>query len=212
MALGEANADRASRRRQATRQEILDAAWDTARTAGWEGLTLRRVAERVGMRPPSLYSHFDSKTAIIDAMFGAAWEELAEQGDQLESRLPDDPRAALLAVARLNFHYFTADPVRHTLMNLTPIPGFVPSEKAYAPAVRTLEQLRQVLHRVGITDSAGVDLWTALISGLSSQQIANDPGGDRWARLLPRVVAMYADEFGLPPTSDSTSETTRRTS
>ena len=131
------------------------------------------------------------------------------RSEQLESELPDDPRAALLLVAQVNFGYFTADPARHTLMNLTPIPGFVPSEAAYAPAVRTLERLSRFLRRVGIAESAGVDLWTALVSGLSSQQIANDPGGDRWGRLLPRAIEMYADEFGLPRSSSSHIDPTR---
>jgi hypothetical protein len=35
-----------------------------------------------------------------------------------------------------------------------------------------------------------VDLWTAVATGLVSQQLANDPGGDRWVRLIDRAVAM----------------------
>ena len=42
---------------------------------GLSQLTLRDIAHRVGMRPPSLYSHFESKNAIYDAMFAAAWTE-----------------------------------------------------------------------------------------------------------------------------------------
>jgi|SRR5215207_8707110 AcrR family transcriptional regulator len=198
MTLEDPKLDWTARRRQATRREILDAAWETARIDGWEGLTLRRVAERVGMRAPSLYSHYASKAAIVDAMFGAAWQELDDEMAQLESELPDDPRAALLLMARSAFGFFTSEPVRHTLMNLIAVPGFVPSEESYAPSVRNLDRLRRLLTRCGITEAAGVDLWTALIGGLTSQQIANDPGGDRWARLVPRAVEMYADQFGLP--------------
>jgi hypothetical protein len=36
-----------------------------------------------------------------------------------------------------------------------------------------------------------LDLWTALTSGLVWQQIANEPGGDRWARLVDDVVDMF---------------------
>jgi AcrR family transcriptional regulator len=198
MMLDDPKADWTARRRQATRREILDAAWETARIDGWEGLTLRRVAERVGMRAPSLYSHYASKAAIVDAMFGAAWQELDDEMAQLESELPDDPRPALLLVARSAFGFFTSEPVRHTLMNLIAVPGFVPSAESYAPSVRNLDRLRRSLARCGITEAAGVDLWTALIGGLTNQQIANDPGGDRWARLVPRAVEMYGDQFGLP--------------
>ena len=32
---------------------------------------------------------------------------------------------------------------------------------------------------IGITDAADVDLWVALLGGLVSAQLANDPGGTR---------------------------------
>jgi hypothetical protein len=32
------------------------------------------------------------------------------------------------------------------------------------------------------------NLWTALITGLISQQVSDDPGGDRWAGLLATIV------------------------
>ena len=50
--------NRLAERREATRLEILDAAWETARRDSLAGLTLREVAEHVGMQPSSLYSHF----------------------------------------------------------------------------------------------------------------------------------------------------------
>ena len=60
------------KRRESARQEILAAAWEAAHEHGLGALTLRDVAARVGMRAPSLYWHFDSKTALYDAMFGQA--------------------------------------------------------------------------------------------------------------------------------------------
>jgi AcrR family transcriptional regulator len=196
--LGTPNTDRQTRRREGTRREILDAAWDVVHEAGWQGLTLRLVAERVGMRAPSLYSHFASKLAIIDAMYGEAWASVNEVMEQDLERLPDDPRDALEALARRVFDQFTADPERYALMNQRPVPGFEPTPESYEPAERSLEMLGAFLDRVGVHGPDAVDLWTALMTGLVNQQLANDPGGDRWARVLPRAVAMYADSFGLP--------------
>jgi AcrR family transcriptional regulator len=65
----EANSDRVSRRRAATRREILDAATEMVRSEGLGGLAVRDLARRVGMQAPSLYAYFDSKHAIYDAMF-----------------------------------------------------------------------------------------------------------------------------------------------
>src|SRR4051794_25403089 len=152
MTLETPSTERTARRRQATRREILGAAWEVARADGWEGLTLRKVADRVGMRAPSLYGHFDSKAAIVDAMFGEAWAELDERGEQLGAEMPADGREALLRVGEETLGYFTADPARHALMNLTPIPGFQPSDEAFAPAVRVLERLRTLLRSLGVSD------------------------------------------------------------
>jgi AcrR family transcriptional regulator len=159
------------------------------------GLTLREVAARVGMRAPSLYSHFASKHAIYDEMFRDAWETYLAQVDDVE--LPSSPRAALRAMARSFFDFAVADLPRHQLMNLRTIPGFAPSEEGYAPAVRVFERFRAELAAIGITDDADADLFTALVAGLVDQQWANDPGGTRWARLLDRAVDMYADALAL---------------
>jgi hypothetical protein len=38
-------------------------------------------------------------------------------------------------------------------------------------------------------------MWTALVSGVAAQQIANEPGGDRWLRLIDEMVDIYVDRF-----------------
>ena len=91
------NRDRKAERREATRREILDAAWDVAREEGLEGVTLRAVADRVGMRSPSLYTHFESKNAIYDAMFGQAWGDYLALIERRAETLPKAPRKALHA-------------------------------------------------------------------------------------------------------------------
>jgi AcrR family transcriptional regulator len=198
MMLGEMNRDRRAERRETTRLEILDAAWAVAREVGLGQLTLREVAQRVGMRAPSLYSHFDSKHAIYDAMFGQAWSECLAVSEAAESQLPEDPRGMLRLIARTFFDFAASDLPRHQLMNLRTIPGFEPSPEAYAPAVATLDLARELFARHGITAQEDLDLYVALVGGLVDAQHANDPGGNRWSRLLDRAVDMFADDLGLP--------------
>src|SRR6478736_1437306 len=93
--LGTPNRDRVAERRAATRQEIIDAAWDVARELGLAQLTLRDIAGRVGMKAPSLYSHVDSKNGIYDAMFAQAWAQCREVMVAAEARCPPDARGAL---------------------------------------------------------------------------------------------------------------------
>jgi AcrR family transcriptional regulator len=195
--LGTPNRNRISERREATRAEIIEAAWSIAREHGLATLTLGDVATRVGMRAPSLYSYFASKNAIYDAMFGQAWTGYLDVVDGVESDLPTDPRAALKTIARTFFDYAVADLARHQLMNQRTIPGFAPSPEAYAPAVEVLERARNQATRLGIDDSRHFDLFIALIGGLIDAQQANDPGGDRWARLLDDAIDMFVDHVGL---------------
>lgn len=192
------NRDRQAERREATRREIVDAAWEIARRDGLAAVTLREVAAMIGMRSPSLYSHFDSKNAIYDAMFGQAWTLfLAEMKENL-ALLPEAPREAVLAIAEQFYGFSLADVARYQLMNQHAIPGFTPSEASYAPSVEVMGLLRDTFHGFGITDSADIDLFLALGGGLLDRQLANEPGGDRWLRQLPRVIDMFADDVGLP--------------
>ena len=196
--LGAPLRDRQSERRAATRLEILDAAWEIAREQGLAELTLRDVAARIGMRAPSLYSYFPSKNAIYDAMFGQAWSDYITAIDENEPNLPSTPRDALKAIAHQFFDFSAADPARYQLMNQRVIPGFEPSPKSYAPAVEVLERGRAELAHYGVEGADKLDLLTALLSGLVSQQQANDPGGDRWSRLIDDAMDMFADHAGLP--------------
>jgi AcrR family transcriptional regulator len=195
------NVDRRRRRRERTRREILDAAWEVARSVGLTGLTLRDVAERVGMRAPSLYSHFESKHAIYDAMYGEAWSAYEKVKAAEEPRLTDDLRECAHLIARTFFDFAVADPPRYQLMNQRVIPGFEPSPENYAPAVRVLESAHAIAAERGLRDPDDLILLLAIIGGLIDQQIANDPGGDRFARMLPRAVDMWADGVGLAPTT-----------
>lgn len=198
--LGVPTRDRQAERREATRLEILDAAWAVAREGGLAQLTLRDVAERVGMRAPSLYTHFASKSAIYDAMYEQAWTECAEVISAVTTAPPATPREGLRNIARTFFDFATADLARHQLMNQRTIAGFAPSARAYTPAVQTLAASTEALRRLGVPDQRDVDLYVAIVGGLVDAQLANDPGGDRWGRLLEEAIAMFADHVGLPTT------------
>jgi AcrR family transcriptional regulator len=58
------------------RQEILDAAVAIADKGGLDGVSMRTVAEHVGVTPMALYRHFDSKLALLDGMVERLGTEL----------------------------------------------------------------------------------------------------------------------------------------
>ena len=194
--LGTPNRDRQAERRETTRQEIVAAAWEVAREQGLAQITLREVGDRVGMRAPAFMSGC-GKNAIYDAMFGQAWAEFLEVSLAADTPRPRTARSALRRYARVFFDFAVADLARHQLMNQRTIPGFVPSADSYAPAVEVIRLLRERVAAYGISRDQDIDLYTALVGGLVEQQLANDPGGDRYARLLDRAVDMYADHLRL---------------
>jgi AcrR family transcriptional regulator len=208
--LGTPIRDRKAERRAETRREILAAAWEIARESGLTQVTLRDVAARVGMQAPSLYTHFDSKMAIYDAMFGQAWSDYEESTRRLEDDLPDHPREVLHLVARHFVDYAIADLARHQLMNQRIIPGFEPSPEAYAPSLRVLTRAREVVAGLGEISPDDFDIWIALVGGLVNQHHANDPGGTHYVDLLARAVDMWADAVGLPPTPSASRRSTRK--
>ena len=51
-----------------TKQEILKASLELFSVQGFEATSISQIADAVGIRKASLYSHFDSKQAILDAI------------------------------------------------------------------------------------------------------------------------------------------------
>src|SRR5688572_13504594 len=115
--------DRRTERHAATRAEIVDAAWEQVRANGLAALSLRDLARAVGMQPPSLYSYFESKNAIYDAMFAQGAQQFVDE--QRASLLTsDDPLQSLKATLRFFVRFCAADPARYQLLFQRTIPGF----------------------------------------------------------------------------------------
>jgi AcrR family transcriptional regulator len=192
--------DRRRARHAATRQEIVDAAWRLARERGLGGWSLRDLAAAVGMRAPSLYVYFASKNAVFDAMFADGYAAMLVRVEAAAARARGTSAdEALRIAADLFVDFCLEDPPRYQLLFLRTIPGFEPSEPAYALARRVLDVQVAVFEEIGVGAPEQVDLWTALVLGLVSQQLSNDPGGDRWRRLVPAAVDMFlASQLAAP--------------
>jgi AcrR family transcriptional regulator len=189
MSKGPVATDWREKRRRSARDAITAAAWSLVREDGLAALSLRDLAKRVGISTPTVYAYFESKNAIYDAMFAEAATEFADRITQ--PYVSKDPRAALTENLHRFLVFCTSDVARFQLLFQRPIPDFEPSAASLAPAIVAFDAMRERLALNDVTDPARIDLWTALTSGLVSQQVANDPGGDRWTRLIEDVVAMF---------------------
>ena len=180
-------------RRSQRLAQILDAAWQIAGESGLGAVSLHEVARRVGIRQPSLYGHVRSKLDLFDAMFAQAYEQLLVRMDA------DAPvgtaREQLLRLSRVFLDFIVEDPTRTQLLFQRTIPGFVPSPASYALAGRALDRCVRLLAALGAGSPTHVDVYTAIVAGLGAQQVANDPGGDRWTRHLETLLDLFLDHF-----------------
>jgi AcrR family transcriptional regulator len=188
--------DRRKARREATKAEIVDAAWELCATEGLAGLSLRELAARVGMQAPSLYSYFSSKHDIYDAMFAEGFRLF-----NFQRHFPIEGTAleGLRATAHLFADFCTSNPVRYQLMFQRTIPGFEPSAESYAISAAGFNDFLVWLESHDIAHA--VDMYTGVVTGLVDQQLSNEPGGDRWLRLIDDAMEMvlaYA-ESSRPP-------------
>lgn len=62
-----------------TKQAILEAALDLFSVQGFEATSISQIAGAVGIRKASLYSHFDSKQAILDALIQEVLEQYGKR-------------------------------------------------------------------------------------------------------------------------------------
>jgi Transcriptional regulator len=180
-------------RRSQRRDQILAAAWEIAGESGLTAVSLHEVARRVGIKQPSLYGYIASKLDLYDAMFTQAYEQLLGRLDATAST--GTAREQLIHVSRVILDFVVENPPRQQLLFQRTIPGFEPSPASYALALRLLDRCVGLLSALGAGSPAHVDVFTVLVAGLGVQQIANDPGGDRWTRHLDAVLTMFLDHF-----------------
>ena len=61
-----------------TKQEILEASLDLFSVQGFEATSISQIAGAVGIRKASLYSHFENKQAILDAIVKDVLDQYVE--------------------------------------------------------------------------------------------------------------------------------------
>ena len=97
-------------------REIVAAARELLEREGPDALSMRRIAERLGIRAPSIYKHLPDKQALENALISEGFEEAAIV---FESALEDhDP---LLAIALAYRRYAQEHPHLYRLMTERPL-------------------------------------------------------------------------------------------
>jgi AcrR family transcriptional regulator len=143
-------------------REIVDAARDMLEHEGADGLSTRRLAHRLGIRAPSLYSHFANKQQLEAAL---VTDGLWELGDRFEVALTgsDDPVKAFAFA----FRGFAKDhPALFRLMYRVPW-----EVTQLDPAAE--QRTRQYIWQASGGDITGARVIWAFVYGLIELELAN---------------------------------------
>ncbi len=142
--------------------QVLAAARAVVVESGVEALTMRRVADQLGVAPNALYSHFTDKAALVDAVLDSLLGEIQPRDEwRLDWReglvlLMEDSRALLLAHAELMPHLMSR-----------PMRG--------PNASRLGEETLAMLERGGISGPAAVAALRALLTYTFGSVILDAP-------------------------------------
>jgi AcrR family transcriptional regulator len=99
-------------------REIVAEARTLLESEGEEALTMRRLADRLGIRASSLYKHLPSKQALESAIIGVGFEELAQR---FEATVAGNGRRPLAELARTYRRFGRDHPHLYRLMTDRPL-------------------------------------------------------------------------------------------
>ncbi len=89
----------ATRRRDPGRkQQILEAAAQLFAQSGFHAVSMEDIGAAVGITASAIYRHFDSKPAVLVAMFDRVIDRLLSEGQLVAADTGADPRASLDAL------------------------------------------------------------------------------------------------------------------
>jgi AcrR family transcriptional regulator len=139
------------------REQAIAVARELLETNGEAGLSMRRIADRMGIRAPSLYKHLPDKAALELALVEAA---LTELGDALRAAGPD-----LAALAQAYRSWAHAHPHLYALATERPLP------RDRLPAGLEDRAAEPLVAAMGGNEHRSRALWAAA-HGLTSLELA----------------------------------------
>ncbi|MIL10003.1 TetR/AcrR family transcriptional regulator, partial [Salmonella enterica subsp. enterica] len=115
--MSEAPLSRRERQRLETRAELVKAAHAIVQDEGYEALTIRKLADKVGLATMSVYSYFADKQAILTAVAEDTFEQLARR---IDNTRPADPIEALRVGLREYVAFGLENPNEYRTIFMTP--------------------------------------------------------------------------------------------
>ena len=110
--------ERRGREKSETRDKILDAARELFVTEGYEGVSMRRVAEKIEYSPTAIYVHFTDKNELFHELCRQDFARL--QAVMQSAEMPADPIERLRQIGRSYIQFGVRFPNHYVFMFMTP--------------------------------------------------------------------------------------------
>jgi AcrR family transcriptional regulator len=119
--------ERREREKSETRDKILDAARELFITEGYDGVSMRRVAEKIEYSPTAIYVHFADKNELFHELCQQDYSRLAEVFQS--SAMSMNPVERLKQIGRTYMGFGVRYPNHYRFMFMTPHPAIEPNEE-----------------------------------------------------------------------------------
>lgn len=166
-----------------TKQEILESALELFSVQGFEATSTSQIAGAVGIRKASLYSHFENKQAILDALVKEVLEQYAAHSifakkdwEKNSDNLPMNPDEAVQMIEG-QIRYILHDPYISRARKMLVIEQFQNTELA---KLQTKQNYSDVL-----------GYFTGLVKQLIRQGILTDDNSEIMAAQLCLPISVW---------------------
>ena len=119
--------ERREREKSETRDKILDAARELFVTEGYEGVSMRKVAEKIEYSPTAIYVHFADKNELFRELCHQDYARLAEVFRGSVTSI--DPIERLIHIGTIYAEFGIHNPNHYKFMFMTSHPGIEPDEE-----------------------------------------------------------------------------------
>jgi AcrR family transcriptional regulator len=183
------------RYRDALRRSILDAAREAFVRYGYEGVSMRQLADKVGCSHGNIYLHFKDKEALFDTLVEESFEQFADGLRNVPQSARRNPVEFLRQVGRAYVAFGLANASAYEFAFILRRPGqqlrpHVSYERMLSIVQQCIDEKR--FRRMDV-DTAGQSLWAAA-HGITSLLILRStfPWADR-DRLIGQVIDAAVD-------------------
>lgn len=118
-------AERRARSKEALRQNILSAALEIMAAEGYEGLSIRRIADKIDYAPSTIYVHFKDKLEIVTTICAETLDKLTSELKRITAHYVD-PIEGLRNGLRCYIDFGIGHPAHYLVSFCQPLPVMPP--------------------------------------------------------------------------------------